>query len=100
MAKLIDLDVFRSDHKMAEFCNDCKRDEKWECDKQMYSARDICGWLDDAETVDAIPIGWLERRLNETAVVTPRGDDQTELNNAIFQVLVEWEKERRKNGEA
>ena len=54
----------------------------------------------DAPTIDAIPIDWLERRLNETAEETARGDDQTELNNAIFQVLVEWEKERRENGEA
>ena len=54
--RLIDVDMFRADYKLAEKCNDCKRDSKWECDRQMYSARDICGWLDDAEIVDAEPV--------------------------------------------
>ena len=62
--------------------------------------RDFWKVLNHFKTVDAIPVDWLERRLNETAEATAQGDDQTELNNAIFQVLVEWEKERRKNGKA
>ena len=53
MARLIDIDVFRQDNKFAEECKNCKREKKWDCDRQMYSARDICGWLDDAEIVDA-----------------------------------------------
>ena len=53
--KLIDVDVFRTEHKLAEQCEDCKRNDKWHCDEQMYSARDICGWLDDAPTIDAVP---------------------------------------------
>ena len=54
--RLIDADAFREAHKMAEQCKDCKRYNKWECDEQMYSARDICEWLDDAETIDAEPV--------------------------------------------
>jgi hypothetical protein len=48
MGDLIDRDAFRADWGFAEKCADCKRDKKWNCDRQMYSARDICGWLDDA----------------------------------------------------
>lgn len=65
MVRLIDIDVFRSDYKLAEECKNCKRDEKWHCDRQMYSARDICGWLDDAEVVDAAPVvhgRWIKLR--------------------------------------
>jgi len=56
MGDLIDREAFRKEWKFAEKCSDCKRDNKWDCDRQMYSARDICGWLDDAPAVDAVRI--------------------------------------------
>ena len=56
MARLIDIDVFRAEHMLAEQCEECKRDDKWHCDEQMYSAHDICGWLDDAPIIDAVPV--------------------------------------------
>ena len=43
-----------------------------------------------APAVDAIPVEWLEKRLNETAYSDP------DLNNAIFQVLVDWEKQKKR----
>ena len=55
MARLIDVDAFRREFGFAEECRDCKRIAKWECASQMYSARDICGWLDDTPTVG----GWI-----------------------------------------
>ena len=87
--RLIDIDEFRTNNKFAEKCVDCKRDSKWECDRQMYSARDICGCLDDAPIVDAIPVDWMLKRMNETA----SGEGMNiELNNALFMVGVEWER--------
>ena len=56
MDGLINRETFRANWGFAEKCADCKRNEKWNCDKQMYSARDICGWLDDATVVGAIKI--------------------------------------------
>lgn len=52
--RLIDIDVFREENKFAEKCADCKRNYKWKCDMQMYSACDICGWLDDAEIMGGV----------------------------------------------
>ena len=46
-------------------------------------------------TIDAIPVDWLENRLNDTAEAIAQGRDESELNNAIFTVLVEWEKHKK-----
>lgn len=54
--KLIDLDAFRKEYELRESCNGCGRYGKKDCDYPSYSARDFCGWLDDAPAVDAIPI--------------------------------------------
>lgn len=51
MTRLIDVDAFRREFGFSEECRDCKRIAKWKCDSQMYSARDICGWLDDTPIV-------------------------------------------------
>lgn len=54
--RLIDLDDFREEYDLREHCEDCGRRNKKACDYPSYSARDFCGWLDDAPTVDAVPI--------------------------------------------
>jgi hypothetical protein len=54
--RLIDLDAFREEYDLREHCEDCGRRNKKACDYPSYSARDFCGWLDDAPTVDAVPI--------------------------------------------
>lgn len=43
----------------------------------------------DATTIDAIPVAWLEDKLNATAVTNP------DLNNAIFYTLVAWEQQKQ-----
>lgn len=53
--KLIDLDAFRKEHRMNERCETCEQDAK-RCQYSDYSMMDFCGWLDDASTVDAVPI--------------------------------------------
>lgn len=54
--RLIDLDAFREEYDLRERCEDCGRRDKKACDYPTYSARDFCGWLDDAPTVDAVPV--------------------------------------------
>lgn len=54
--KLIDLDAFRKEHRMNERCETCERDAKRCQYSSDYSMMDFCGWLDDAPTIDAVPI--------------------------------------------
>lgn len=59
--KLIDIDAFRKDLGLAERCEDCERDAR-ECQyDQIYTRMDFCGWLDDAEIIDAVPVAQCER---------------------------------------
>lgn len=54
--RLIDIDAFRKDWGLAERCEDCERDAR-ECQyDQIYTRMDFCGWLDDAEIIDAVPV--------------------------------------------
>ena len=53
MARLIDVDALRKDFKVAEQCDNCPQCNR-RCDADVvFSRRDICGMLDDAEIVDA-----------------------------------------------
>lgn len=52
--------------------------------------------VDDAPTVDAIPIDWLTERINETA--RPKDDNDIELNHALFWTGVEWERWKKEHG--
>ena len=52
----IDLDAFREVYDLREHCEDCGRRNKKACDYPSYSAMDFCSWLDDAPTVDAVPV--------------------------------------------
>lgn len=56
--RTIDLDSFRKDCRLAEHCKDCDRSCK-DCDKLAYTAKDFCGWLDDAPVINAIPLDTL-----------------------------------------
>lgn len=53
--RLIDIDAFRKEHRMAEHCEDCERNSR-ECQYNDFSMMDFCGWLDDAPIVDAAPV--------------------------------------------
>lgn len=56
MGRLIDVDALKVDYGMAEDCKDCKTGYR-SCDfDRNYSKMDFCGWLDDAPTVDAVPV--------------------------------------------
>lgn len=55
MPRYIDVDAFRMENGMSEKCEDCRSNQK-ECQYNDYSKRDFCGWLDDAPTVEAVPV--------------------------------------------
>lgn len=54
--RLIDIDAFRKDLGLAERCEDCERDARGCQYDQIYTRMDFCGWLDDAEIIDAVPV--------------------------------------------
>lgn len=54
--RLIDVDVLKADYDMADDCKDCKTEWKLCQYDRHYSKMDFCGWLDDAETVDAVEV--------------------------------------------
>lgn len=56
MGRLIDVDALRADYGMAEDCKDCKTEWRSCQYDRIYSKMDFCGWLDDAPTVDAVPV--------------------------------------------
>ena len=54
--RLVDADALKEDCSMANDCKDCKtyvRDCEYD---RIYTKMDFCGWLDDAPTVDAVPV--------------------------------------------
>ena len=54
--RLVDVDALKEDYRMANDCKDCKtyvRDCEYD---RIYTKMDFCGWLDDAPTVDAVPV--------------------------------------------
>ena len=60
--KLIDVDALRADYGMAEDCKDCETGYR-SCEyDRIYSKMDFCGWLDDAPTVDAVPVSWIKEQ--------------------------------------
>ena len=54
--RLVDADALKEDCRMANDCKDCKtyvRDCEYD---RIYTKMDFCGWIDDAPTVDAVPV--------------------------------------------
>jgi len=54
--RLVDADALKADCQMANDCKDCKtyvRDCEYD---RIYTKMDFCGWLDDAPTVEAVPV--------------------------------------------
>ena len=54
--RLVDADALKEDCSMANDCKDCKtyvRDCEYD---RIYTKMDFCGWIDDAPTVDAVPV--------------------------------------------
>ena len=60
MGRLIDADVLKADYGMKDDCADCDKELRGKskaCEfDRVYTKMDFCGWLDDAPTVDAVPV--------------------------------------------
>ena len=56
MPRYIDVDAFRAEYELREHCDECGRYGKKDCDYPSYSARDFCGWLDDAPVIEAVHV--------------------------------------------
>ena len=50
--RLIDVDAFKADYRMADECKDCKTPAR-ACEyDRVYTKMDFCSWLDDAPTIE------------------------------------------------
>lgn len=60
MGRLIDVDKFKAVNGMKDDCADCDKELRGKskaCEfDRVYTKMDFCGWLDDAPTVDAVPV--------------------------------------------
>ena len=54
--RLIDADALKADAKMGHDCNTCQSDWKKCQYEKAYPKMDVCAWIDDAPTVDAVPV--------------------------------------------
>lgn len=96
--RLVDIDCLRKRFTVAEHCEDCGRDSRY-CDgglygAEVYSARDICGILDDTSVVEAIPIEWLNQKYAENDPNTHEEDYDYYLWSAIDYILTLWREEQ------
>lgn len=74
--RLIDADALKEDYRMADDCKDCKTNVR-DCEyDRVYTKMDFCGWLDDAPTVDAIPVRhghWIGGEIGKCSVCGHEG---------------------------
>ena len=80
MARLIDADTMI--------------DEMVKIPGNRWNTKTLGEALDRIPTIDAVPVDWMTKRMNETA---SGAGMNIELNNALFTVGVEWEKWRMEN---
>lgn len=80
--RLIDADALKIERGMADRCEDCKHDARMCQFNQYYTRMDICGMLDDAPAIPAIPVEWLENQADNTP--------NKALQAAIDYLLILW----------
>ena len=60
MGRLIDADEFKAVNGTKDDCADCDKELRGKskaCEfDRVYTKMDFCGWIDDAPTVDAVPV--------------------------------------------
>lgn len=54
--RLINADALKADANMGHDCNTCQSDWKKCQYEKAYPKMDVCAWIDDAPTVDAVPV--------------------------------------------
>lgn len=90
--RLIDADALKADYGMADDCKDCRTGYR-SCEyDRIYSKMDFCGWIDDAETVDAIPVEWIKKQIEWLKSLDNTFSSLTANN--IQVMLNSWEREQ------
>lgn len=84
MGRLIDVDKFKADCGMADDCEDCKQNASLCQYDIIYSKMDFCGWLDDAPTVDAVPVRKGQWRHYEGVLTC------SECGTEYYDDIIEW----------
>lgn len=90
--RLVDIDALKADYGMADDCKDCRTGYR-SCEyDRIYSKMDFCGWIDDAETVDAIPVEWIKKQIEWLKSLDNTFSSLTANN--IQVMLNSWEREQ------
>ena len=90
--RLIDVDVLKSDYGMADDCKNCKTGWRSCQGDNTYTKMNFCGWIDDAETVDAIPVEWIKKNIEWLKSLDNAFSSLTANN--IQVMLNSWEREQ------
>lgn len=93
--RFIDVDALRDCWRISESCESCH----WkhiDCSKPpYYSLLDICNTIDEIPTVDAIPVEWLKKKLEQLRQKEYGGLGVA----AITKVLMYWHEEQEAHDE-
>lgn len=91
MGRLIDADVLREYWHISEKCEECHWNNR-DCSKPpYYSLHDICEAIDEAPTIDAIPVEWLWAA-QDKMLESPRFN--FEQCAVVGQLIRAWQKEQ------
>jgi len=105
VCRLIDVDALKADYGMAEDCKDCQTGYR-SCEyDRIYSKMDFCGWLDDAPTVDAVPVRhgrweWNGEAFICSACGNGHKGQPTIMGQPMFEFCPMCGADMRKDGEA
>lgn len=84
--RLVDADALKEDCRMANDCKDCKTSAR-DCEYDyIYTKRDFCGWIDDAPSVDAIPMD----DVFALAIALNKGIEELGLSVRAYHALSRW----------
>lgn len=85
--RLIDADRFKAVNGMKDDCADCDKELRGKskaCEfDRIYTKMDFCGWLDDAPTVDAVPVD----DVFGLAIALSKGIEVLELPTRVYNAL-------------
>lgn len=90
--RLIDADVLKADYGMADDCKNCKTGWRSCQGDNTYTKMNFCGWLDDAPTVNAIPVEWIKKQIEWLKSLDNTFSSLTANN--IQVMLNSWEREQ------
>ena len=96
MSELIDRQALRTAHGLGADCHDCKRDMKSCQYDRDYSLMDFCEWLDDAPTIEAVPVKFIDEvieyltKCRDYAIHEETKTTWDEQRKTLIMLLHEW----------